>query len=43
MVDDLELVHDYAEEVHFNDEFAPISDDDEVKVEMVDDDVQVKG
>ncbi|KAI5397557.1 hypothetical protein KIW84_063394 [Lathyrus oleraceus] len=28
---DAKLVHDYAEEVHFNDEFAPNSDDEEVE------------
>ncbi|KAI5393729.1 hypothetical protein KIW84_060734 [Lathyrus oleraceus] len=33
--------HDYAEEVHFNDEFAPNSDDEEVEADRVDDDVQV--
>lgn len=41
MIDDAELGHDYAKEVHFNDEFAPNSDDDEVEVDRVDDDVQV--
>ncbi|KAI5397952.1 hypothetical protein KIW84_063676 [Lathyrus oleraceus] len=35
------IVHDYAEEVHFNDEFSPNYDDEEVKADRVDDDVQV--
>lgn len=39
VIDNAELVHDYAEEVHFNDEFAPNSDDDEVEAERVDNDV----
>ncbi|KAI5387868.1 hypothetical protein KIW84_073819 [Lathyrus oleraceus] len=36
------LVHDYTEEVHFNDEFAPNYDDEEVETNWVDDDVQVR-
>ncbi|KAI5401297.1 hypothetical protein KIW84_065950 [Lathyrus oleraceus] len=42
MIDDAKLVHDYAKEVHFNDEFAPNSDGDEVELDRVDDDVQVR-
>ncbi|KAI5437452.1 hypothetical protein KIW84_023529 [Lathyrus oleraceus] len=41
VIDDSKLVHDYTEEVHFNDEFAQNSDDEEVKADRVDDDVQV--
>ncbi|XP_058776681.1 uncharacterized protein LOC131651009 [Vicia villosa] len=43
IVDEDELVHDYDEEVQFNDAFAPNSDDEEMEVEINKDEVQLGG
>ncbi|XP_058775811.1 uncharacterized protein LOC131650090 [Vicia villosa] len=43
IVDEDELVHDYDEEVQFNDAFAPNSDEEEIEVEINEDEVQLGG